>query len=198
LTDYSNYGVNSSQTDILRVLVRLNPGADPSAVTTQLSSLDQSAFARNAAEEVSGLISSPLFGALGSLWTLGLVMFAFLLFVALAGYAVRIRIELAIDFARMRARGLPASLVSRLLLTPVLLTVLGAVLWGVGLGELLLFFMAEVTSTTGGAPLVALLPSLPSLLLVVVYVVLGVVLALGLARGFERLPLGPHLRERIV
>jgi len=118
--------------------------------------------------------------------------------VALGGYAVRIRIELENDLARMRARGLPSRFVPRLLLSPVLLTVLASVLWGVGLGELFVFFMAEATSATGGAPLAALLPSLSVALLIVAYAVLGVVLALGLARVFKRLPLGPHLRERIV
>jgi len=197
-TDYRNYGLDPGQTDILRVLIRVDPSADPSAVTTELSSLDQLALARNAAEEVDGLLSSPLFGALGSLWTLDLAMFAFLLFVALGGYAVRIRIELENDLTRMRARGLPSRFVPRLLLSPVLLTVLASVLWGVGLGELFVFFMAEATSATGGAPLAALLPSLSVALLIVAYAVLGVVLALGLARVFKRLPLGPHLRERIV
>ncbi len=197
-TDYLNYGLSPSQTDIRRVLVRVDPSADPSAVAAQLSSLDQLALARNAAEEVAGLVSSPLLGALGSLWTVGLATFGFLILVALGGYAVRIRVELENDFARMRARGLPGRLIPGLLLRPVLLTVLGSILWGVGLGELILFFMAEATSAAGSAPLSVLLPSPSLVLLIVAYAVLGMLLALALARGFERLPLGPRLRERIV
>ena len=197
-TDYRGYGLTPNQTDIVRVLVRLNPDADPSAVTTQLSSLDQSALTRNAAQEVSGLLASPLLGALGSLWTSGVAMFAFLLFVALGGYALRIRIELETDFTRMRARGLPAPFVPRLVLSPALLTILGSVGWGVGLGECLLLALAVATSSLGGVPLAILLPGLPLLLLISFYLASGTVLALALARGFMRLPLGPHLRERIL
>ena len=195
-TDYRNYGLNPNQTDITRVLVRVIPGADPAAVTAALASLDQLALTRNAQAEINQVAASPVFSALGNLWGVGLGAFTFLLFVALAGYIMRIRIDMENDFARMRARGLRAGLIRRILLPPVLLPVFASVAWGVGLGELSLFLMTKM-SRPADAPFVGILPPLPLVLLVVVYIISGLGFTIGLARSFERLPLGPRLRERI-
>lgn len=196
--DYRNYGLSPGQTSISSVLVRVEAGADPSEVSKQLSALDSLALVRNAAEETKGLKATPLFGALGSLWNVGLGAFSFLLLIVLGGYALRIRIELESDFARMRARGLPRRRVLRFLLAPVALTVLGSVLWGVGLGELFLLFMTEATSSAGGAPVAIVFPSPAVITLAAAFILGAMGLAVILARNLERVQLGPRLRERIV
>jgi len=172
------------------------PGADAAAVTAALASLDQVALTRNAQAEINQVAASPVFSALGNLWGVGLGAFTFLLFMALTGHIMRIRIDMENDFARMRARGLRAGLIRRILLPPVLLPVFASVAWGVGLGELFLFLMTKM-SRPADAPFLGILPTLPLVLLILVYVICGLGFTLGLARSFERLPLGPRLRERI-